>query len=220
MVRFVFDFETMGQNPDAVVLSMALTFFDDRIKSFNEYVETSYYWKFDIDHQVEQYGRTIDKSTLDWWEKQDKEVRESQFAKTEDDVTLVEFVEQLRGVLLENNVDKNSLGFVRGQSFDFPILTHIINQVKSEISSFKINPAFFPIPFWNQRDIRSYIAGLLVSPDITKCPLPDGTLPGFEHHDPIHDNARAILMIQYAEMYANGEMEVPDEQDWDKNSMV
>lgn len=219
MKRFVFDFETMGQDQDAVVLSCALTFFGDDIKTFDDYVQQTYYWKFEIDHQIEVFNRRIDPKTLEWWDKQDKSVKDSQFKPTEFDINLVEFIVDLNRVLKENNVDNKSLGYVRGQSFDFPIMTHIVKSVMGQIDSFKINPAFFPIPFWNQRDIRSYISGLLCSPESTKCPIPKGVLDGFKHHNPIHDNARAILMIQYAEAYANGDLEPPEEDEWDENSM-
>ena len=218
MKRFVFDFETMAQDPDAVVLSCALTFFDNEMKSFQEYVDQTYYWKFDIEHQIKDYKRSINQQTLDWWDKQDSDVKKSQFEPTDQDVSLVDFIVQMKQALTDNGVNNQSLGYVRGQSFDFPILSDIVKQVMGEIDSFKINPAFYPIPFWQQRDIRSYIAGLLMSPESTKCPVPKGVLNGFEHHNPIHDNARAILMIQYAEAYANG-MEVPEEEDWDENSM-
>lgn len=219
MKRFVFDFETLGQDQDSVVLSLALTFFDNKIKSFQEYIDQTYYWKFEIDHQLEVYKRRIDRSTLDWWDKQDPDVKRAQFEPTDNDVSLVDFILQFKAVLDENGVNNKTLGYVRGQSFDFPILSNIIKQVAPEIDSFEINPAFFPIPFWNQRDIRSYLSGLLCSPESTKCPIPNGVLDGFEHHNPIHDNARAILMIQYAEAYANGDMEPPEEEDWDENSM-
>lgn len=218
MKRFVFDFETMAQDPDAVVLSCALTFFDNEMKSFQEYVDQTYYWKFDIEHQIKDYKRSINQQTLDWWDKQDSDVKKSQFEPTDQDVSLVDFIVQMKQAMTDNGVNNKSLGYVRGQSFDFPILTHIVKQVMGEIDSFKINPAFYPIPFWQQRDIRSYIAGLLMSPESTKCPVTKGVLDGFEHHNPIHDNARAILMIQYAEAYADG-MEVPEEEDWDENSM-
>lgn len=219
MKRFVFDFETMGQDPDAVVLSCALTFFDDEMKSFQDYVNQTYYWKFEIEHQIQQYKRDINSQTLEWWDKQDPEVKKAQFEPTDEDISLVDFIVDLKMAMVENEANNKTLGYVRGQSFDFPILTHITKQVMGEIDSFKINPAFFPIPFWNQRDIRSYIAGLLMSPESTKFPVPKGVLDGFEHHNPIHDNARAIMMIQFAEAYANGDMEVPDEEDWDENSM-
>jgi len=218
MKRFVFDFETMAQDPDAVVLSCALTFFDNEMKTFQEYVDQTYYWKFDIDHQIKDYKRSINQQTLDWWDKQDQDVKKSQFEPTDLDITLVDFIVKMKQAMNENGVNNHSLGYVRGQSFDFPILSDIVKQVMGEIDSFKINPAFYPIPFWQQRDIRSYIAGLLMSPESTKCPVPKGALDGFEYHNPIHDNARAILMIQYAEAYADG-MEVPEEEDWDENSM-
>jgi hypothetical protein len=219
MISFVFDFETMGTDPDAVVLSCALTMFDSSTKlSFDEYIADTYYWKFDIEEQLTKYKRTISQETLDWWDKKDPDVKRSQFTPTEKDITLEEFIAEFKYALEENNCDKNTLGYCRGQSFDFPIMASIVRSV-AKIDNVKVNPAFFPIPFWNQRDIRTYIAGLFCDPSVTKCPTPKGTLDGFKHHDPIHDNARAIIMMKWAELYAMEDIPIPDKDNIDPNSL-
>lgn len=220
MKDFSFDFETVGQIPEAVVLSCALIVYDrDKMEDFQTYRDNAYYWKFELNHQIEK-GRVIDPGTLDWWEKQDPEVRKSQFEPSSKDIKLGEFVTEFKHALIENGVTKGSKGYVRGQSFDFPILTNVLMMFadESDLDDWSKNKAFYPIPFWDQRDIRSYISGLMVTPDITKVPLPKGTLDGFKHHDPIDDVARAIMHIKYAEKYAADEVEMPDESDMDEFS--
>lgn len=70
-----------------------------------------------------------------------------------------------------------------------------------------------PTAFWNQRDVRSIIAGFLGDPRQTKVGLPIGVLDGFKAHNPIHDSAKAVLQLQYAYRYSVGEIEVPEEFD-------
>jgi hypothetical protein len=220
MKDFSFDFETVAQSPDAVVLSCALIVYDrDKLEDFQTYREKAYYWKFELNHQLER-GRIIDLRTLDWWDKQDPEVRKSQFEPTKDDIELGQFITDFKHALIRESVTKGTKGYVRGQSFDFPILGNILLMFKddSDLDDWSKNQAFYPIPFWDQRDIRSYISGLMVSHDVTKVPLPKGTLNGFKHHDPIDDVARAIMHIKHAELYAADEMDMPEESDMDEFS--
>lgn len=99
------------------------------------------------------------------------------------------------------------------------MLTHIFDQYKdfTNLTDYEKNSSFYPVPFWDQRDVRSFLAGLSVDPTNTRMPLPKGSLDGFEHHNPEHDVARAAMHIQYGIAYANGDLVVPDEID--ENSM-
>jgi len=217
MIDFSFDFETAATSPDAVVLSCALIAFDrDKLETFEHYRSKASYWKFELNHQIEA-GRIIDMNTLDWWDKQDPEVKAAQFNPSPNDITLCDFITEFKHALITAGITKGSVGYVRGQSFDYPILTNILTMFKdnSALDEWSKNAAFYPIAFWDQRDIRSYIAGLMVSPDATKVPLPKGTLDGFKHHDPIDDVARAILHIKYAENYARDILDMPDESEMD-----
>lgn len=202
---FVIDFETLGTKPDCIVLSCALTFFNvkDDPETFGDLVERTYYWHFDWKQQ--ETKRSIEPGTVEFWDKQDDAVKEKAFKIDEWSVSLETFVEQLDHVFKENGINrKYVLGWCRGQSFDFPILVNILEQCKK--------PQNFLCQFWNQRDIRTMISGLLLDPRKTKCPLPSESLPGFELHNPIHDNARAVMHLQYAMQYSSGG-DVPDNID-------
>lgn len=217
MTDFVLDFETLATKADCVVLSLAVTPFDrDKLKSFQEYIEDTEYWKFEVGHQVEA-GRIIDPKTLDWWSKQDPIVREREMNPSVLDVRLDDFIILFYEFCKSNNIGGKSIGWARGKEFDFGILGDIISKFKHNLDKdqYPINETFFPVPFWGRKDIRDYISGLVVDPTITKVPLPKDSLPNFEHHNPIHDCARAVLHIKYAEMYARGELEVPEKDDAD-----
>ena len=217
---FVLDFETLGTGDDCVVLSLAVTPFErDELKTFQEYIDDTIYYKFDVESQVET-GRKIDQKTLEWWDKQDVDVKNAQVKPTNDDITLRQFLVEFYNMCKELNIGNKSVGWARGKEFDFGILCHIIKTQKYVLNKdeYPINEIYFPVPFWQRRDIRDYIAGLVVDPNITKIPLPAETLNGFEHHNPVHDCARAVLHIKYGELYARGEMDIPDDVDPNSNS--
>lgn len=214
---FVLDFETLAMSSDCVALSLAMTVYDrDELKNFQEYIADTKYWKFDVGSQVED-GRVIDPKTLDWWAKQDPDVRNREMNPSDADITLGEFLADFYSYCKEMGIGNNSIGWCRGKEFDFGILTDIVIKYKFNLDKeeFPINETFFPVPFWNRKDIRDYISGLVVDPTVTKVPLPIGTLDGFEHHNPIHDCARAVLHIKYAEMYAKDEIEIPEDDNVD-----
>lgn len=218
-IDFVLDFETLGTGEDCVVLSLAVTPFErDELKTFQEYIDDTIYYKFDVESQVE-IGRKIDQKTLEWWDKQDVDVKNAQVKPTDDDITLGQFLVEFYNKCKELGIGNKSVGWARGKEFDFGILCHIIKTQKYVLDKdeYPINEIYFPVPFWQRRDIRDYIAGLVVDPSITKIPLPTETLNGFEHHNPVHDCARAVLHIKYGELYARGEMDIPDDVDPNSN---
>jgi DNA polymerase III epsilon subunit-like protein len=66
------DLETLGTSPDCTVLTIGGVKFDPNQVS-NPYQE--FYYRFDVDEQLEK-GRTTLQSTLDWWARQEKSVRD------------------------------------------------------------------------------------------------------------------------------------------------
>ena len=66
------DLETLGTGPDCVVLTIGGVKFNPNEVS-NTYQE--FYYRFDVDEQLAK-GRTTLQSTLDWWARQDKSVRD------------------------------------------------------------------------------------------------------------------------------------------------
>lgn len=218
--HIIIDFETLGTEENSVVLSFALTLFDPSqgITDFQHYLKNTYYWKFDTQSQIES-GRVVNNSTLDWWGKQDSKVQQEQLEPSFEDIKLSQFVKELYEFCKEHEVNQKSIGWARGKEFDFGILKNILKTEKHVLDKDQcpINENTFPIPFWNRRDIRDYIAGLMVSPSITKVPLPKGSLDGFKHHDPIHDCARAAMHIVYGQKYAMGELDIPGKYDPNSN---
>lgn len=219
-VDFCLDYETLGNAPEGAVIDLAIvTFKDDphNPPTFKELVERGLQVKFNIQDQ-KQNGytpRKFDKDAIDWWKLQSAEARVC-LQPSANDTTLQDGVKKVEQYLLDNGIDKwQSIGWCRGQSFDFGIMVDMIRQVYNTRETFELEWC----KFWKQRDIRTGIERTLMKRDMTECPLPAGTLDGFIHHNSIHDVAKDILMLIYAQRYALGLEECPSDENADPNSL-
>ncbi|AFU63964.1 exonuclease A [Salmonella phage STML-198] len=210
---FIIDWETFGNVSRSAVIDCAVVIFDPNpevIETFDELVSRGMKLKFDLRSQ--RPFRLFGASTLAWWKKQSAEAR-ANLAPSNDDIDHVEGLYKLLKFLKDNGVDAwNSFGWCRGQSFDFPILVDILREGElrkgiedKDIDTFNLEPC----KFWNQRDIRTAIEALLMTRNLTTTPLRNGVLDGFIAHDSIHDCAKDILMLKYAQRYALGLEEAP-----------
>ena len=220
---FIIDFETFGNVSSSSVIDLALITFDsdpEVLESFDELVKRGHRIKFDLKSQ--KGHRLFGKSTLEWWKKQSAEAR-ANLASTPEDLSVIAGIKEAQQYLIDNGIHPwGSFGWCRGQSFDFPIFVDCLRDVQraqgiseEEIDTFKEEPC----KFWNQRDIRTAIESLLLTRGLTTTPLPKGTLDGFIAHDSIHDCAKDILMLKYAQRYALGLSEAPSPEDTDPLSL-
>lgn len=225
MMDFVIDFETLGARSDAAVIDLAVVLFDpdpNVLPSFEDIVASGRRWKFDFAAQkAGERPRCFDTFTIDWWKKQSPEAR-ANLKPSANDIDpvdgIIEFVNYLRGKVNPFN----SIGYCRGQSFDFPIMVDLLTEARrreghpdNAISTYDLEP----VKFWMQRDIRTRIEALLMTRNLTTTPLPRGVLKGFIPHDSLHDCAKDVLMLKYAERYALGLEEAPTGDDIDPLSL-
>lgn len=223
MIDFIIDLETFGSSEKAAVVDLSVIAFDPdptKIETFSELVKRGKRIKFDLNSQRGQ--RLFSTSTINWWKKQSPEARKN-LAPTANDVHIFEGYKQLIEYLKDAGVSSSSLGYCRGQSFDFPILTGIIRDYVQHTTKCKPEDIdtfnYEPVKFWNQRDIRTAIESLLLTRGLTTCPLKVGVLDTFIKHDSIHDCAKDILMLKYAQRYALGLEEAPSKEDTDPLSI-
>ncbi|QYN80460.1 exonuclease [Kosakonia phage Kc304] len=223
MIDFVIDYETFGSTSNAAVIDLALIAFNADptvVESFDELVARGKRVKFNLASQ--KGHRVFSKGTIKWWKEQSAEARLN-LAPTEHDMTIVDGITEALMYLKAQGIDAwNSQGWCRGMSFDFPIFTDHIREIQrvqgvpeEEIDTFTAEPC----KFWNQRDIRTAIECYSMVRGLSTTPLPAGTLNGFVMHDSIHDCAKDILMLKYAQRYALGLDEVPDESNTDPLSL-
>ena len=183
----IFDFETLSQDQtNGVVISMAMlnfseTRFDSDISyKFDELVEQTHFIKFNVEEQVKTFNRKIDKSTLEWWNKQG-DVAKSQLIPNDEDVS----ISTLYNFFIVNKSANIRKVYTRGNTFDPMILEHIMRQTN--------NP--MPYQWWEIRDTRSIIEGLAWGSDLDNKFTPPNC-ESFQHHDPRHDIALDVMRMQ------------------------
>ncbi|UOL48691.1 exonuclease [Pseudomonas phage Astolliot] len=200
------DIETLGKDPDSVIISAAFLAFEfNEDKTFQQYVDESFYVKFSIAEQ-KAAGRKIDPDTLEWWKKQIPEVRK-ELMPTAKDVSMKEGSKQIRAYLaskgIDKNVEKNTIRFCRGQDFDIPIISHMMESVEEEL----------PGSYWNSRDIRTFIAAASLDFTLNTIYKDDReykTIPGFRIHDARHDIAKAVVEMKNIVRLVLGEITLED----------
>jgi hypothetical protein len=198
--NFIFDLETLGKTADSVIVAAAFLVFDLNKKyTFKELVKNALYVKFDVKDQ-KKAGRKIDPGTVEWWKSQNIDAQK-ELLPTKNDLSMVNAIQTITDYLNKNGISnsKNVMGWCRGTSFDFPMITNMYIQNNSE--------HLWLCDFWNQKDVRTYIGATVGDHSINKIDLPKEILTEsqFTAHDCRHDIARDVLMIQYANKIAYDE---------------
>jgi len=113
------DIETLGTSPDTVVLTIGGIKFDPME---DDGLHSQFYYRLDADEQIEM-GRTVDEKTLEWWDKQDEEVKKEAL-ETTGRVSTEQSLKALNKWLV--GVDKI---WCQGPVFDIGILENLYKQI-------------------------------------------------------------------------------------------
>ena len=129
------DLETLGTGPDCVVLTIGGVKFNP-----NEVSDThnEFYYRFDVDEQLAK-GRTTLDSTLEWWGRQEKSVRDEALGD-EGRTPVLDVLKHLNKWCVGVDVI-----WCQGPAFDIVILEHMYRQYQHHV----------PWPFWKIRDSRT-----------------------------------------------------------------
>ncbi len=129
------DLETLGTGPDCVVLTIGGVKFNP-----NEISDThnEFYYRFDVDEQLAK-GRTTLDSTIEWWGRQEKSVRDEALGD-EGRTSVLEVLQHLNKWCVGVDVI-----WCQGPAFDIVILENMYHQYKHHI----------PWAFWKIRDSRT-----------------------------------------------------------------
>jgi len=129
------DLETLGTGPDCVVLTIGGVKFNP-----NEISDThnEFYYRFDVDEQLAK-GRTTLDSTLEWWSRQEKSVRDEALGD-EGRTPVLEVLQHLNKWCVGADVI-----WCQGPAFDIVILENMYKQYQHHI----------PWAFWKIRDSRT-----------------------------------------------------------------
>lgn len=183
----IYDFETLSQNPvDGVVVSFAMMNFDpnrfaDNPYTYQELLDKTHYLKFDVEDQVKNYNRKIEKSTLEWWSRQNKEAQ-AKLAPSSNDKSIAE----LHGFFVVNRATNLNKVYTRRNTFDPIFMTSLMKATG--------NPE--PYNWWDVRDTISYIEGLSYGVELDTGFIPEGLEDKFVKHDPTHDIAMDVMRLQ------------------------
>lgn len=186
----IYDFETLGQNPEkSVVISFAFMEFSiPRLSSdvpytYEELLAAAHVIKFDVMDQINNYGRTISKSTLKWWTDEVSERAREQLKPSSKDVS----ISQLYGIIDESvNLKSIDVVYTRGNTFDPIFLQFIMSQTGNQE----------PFHWRKIRDTRSMIEGMSFGLNVVNDFMPSEIADKFVKHDPIHDIAADVMRIQ------------------------
>jgi hypothetical protein len=184
----IYDFETLGQDQqNSVVVSFAmLSFTETRYienpYTYEELVENCKYIKFDVEDQVVNLRRKINKETVDWWNSQG-EAAKKQIHPSKEDKSIFELYE-----FIINNCEapKVKKSFTRGNTFDPMFLQYLMQQTGHAE----------PFHWRSVRDTRSMIEGMSYGMKLDNGFTPGELAEKFVKHDPCHDVAMDVMRMQ------------------------
>ncbi|EKA2135495.1 3'-5' exoribonuclease [Citrobacter freundii] len=136
------DMETMGNSPDAPIVSIGAVFFDPSTGNTG----AEFYRVVSLESSM-SFGMKPDASTIQWWLKQSSEARSA--ILVDEAMGLRESLELLADFIAENaaNGSHTVQLWGNGCSFDNVILrrAHALTETP------------FAVPFWNDRDVRTMV---------------------------------------------------------------
>ncbi len=139
MNHLMIDLETMGNKPNAPIISIGAVFFDPSCGDTGP--------EFSISVSLESsmlLGASPDASTVMWWMQQSDEARRS---VTNPEATLSCALQQLSEFVAEHGNSKSLQVWGNGASFDCVILRN----------SYSIAGLATPWQWWNDRDVRTIV---------------------------------------------------------------
>ncbi|WP_337232325.1 exonuclease [Citrobacter portucalensis] len=136
------DMETMGNSPDAPILSIGAVFFDPSTGNTG----AEFYQVVSLESSM-SFGMKPDASTIQWWLKQSSEARSA--ILVDEAMGLLETLELLADFIAENaaNGSHTVQLWGNGCSFDNVILRR----------AYALTDTPFAVPFWNDRDVRTMV---------------------------------------------------------------
>ena len=183
----IYDFETLSQNAfDGVVISFAMLNYDPaRFEknpyTYQELLDKCHYMKFDVADQVKTYNRKIQKETVEWWSRQNKEAQKKIGPRSDD-----KSIADLYDFFVINRCTNLKAVYTRRNTFDPVFMTSLMKATG--------NPE--PYDWWSVRDTISYIEGLSYGIEIDTGFIPEGLSEYFVKHDPCHDISMDVMRLQ------------------------
>ena len=184
----IYDFETLGQDQkNSAVVSFAMIAFSEKRYinnpyTYEELIEDCAYIKFDVEDQVVNFGRKINKETVDWWNSQGDKAKK-QIRPSLEDKSIYAFYE-----FVINNCEcpKIKKSYTRGNTFDPMFLQYLMDDTGHQD----------PFHWRTVRDTRSMIEGMSFGMNLDNGFIPGDLASKFVKHDPCHDIAMDVMRMQ------------------------
>lgn len=161
---FGIDLDLLALEEKAIVIGASILRFDDAKKyTFEELQKETLFIKFNLKEQKELFGRIYNKSTMEFWKTQPKDVQELVFLpKKEDEYTLHQGLDILVEYYQSKREHNNEIIFVRG--FFDPLIIK---------SLFEDAGKFNPLKHYCFRELATAIDSLKDTSQKGRCPIPD-----------------------------------------------
>lgn len=196
MKHLIFDYETLStDNARCPIVALALIIFDDQVFFSEEpYTmdglrEAAQFYKFDIADQVTNYDRRPSRETIRWWQDNvDKETQKWLLTPTKADISISRIPDIFNNALRETEASRKCFVVCRALTFDVFITHALCDQLEVDV----------PWAFWQERDSRSLIDGVMWQTDLDNNFMPKG-IEDFRAHNPIDDIAVDVLRLQLSQ---------------------
>lgn len=181
---YMFDIETLDTESTAVVLSAAILFFEQG-DDYETLLDKTLFVKFDSRIQIEEYSRTVSKSTLDFWKTMHPSIRATSFDPSENDLHPKQAIEKINEYIAKYG---DALIWARG-SLD----QMVIDSLALKLGMDRI------MPYNKWRDVRTGVECLCSSANNGYCEVNHPTFKRHNviKHDPVHDCALDAMMLMY-----------------------
>jgi hypothetical protein len=185
----------MGVESTTVILSAAIVYIDaTKANTWESLYSDALFVKFSVKDQIENYGRTVDKDTIAWWNKQCDLVKQQSFFPKKDDLPAEQGIEILRNYINQHCNPENTLIFTRG-SLDQMSIDSLCKAVGVDLL----------VRYSNYRDMRTYVDLVATNPKRGYCDIDASKYPGIWDrnvvikHNPVDDIVLDALQLLYPE---------------------
>jgi len=194
MIMFILDTETLGMDSSSVILSIALLHFDEtKDNTLESLCENTLFLKLLAKEQINEYNRIVDKSTIEWWNKQCDLAKDFSFKPKKSDITVKEAITCLRNYISKYSKDPDKeICWIRG-TLDQMVLDSLFNVVNEK-------KLFY---YSNYRDVRTFLAFNTETGMKGYAEIDPELYPGTWNkedvikHNPVYDVAYDALQILY-----------------------
>nr|QMP83079.1 MAG: hypothetical protein [Caudoviricetes sp.] len=186
---FCLDIETLSTSSSTVILSAGLVYFDQtQTYTFEELIESACFVKFDAKEQSEKYKRKVEKSTLEWWKQQSKDVQKISLFPSASDMTAEKGIKTLKEYIRDHSKEKTEICWIRGT----------IDQMAIDDLCKDLDVPFL-FPYYAYRDIRTALDLLKETTKKGYCKIPNFDYSKVKKHCPIQDICLDVMMLLYGE---------------------